>query len=131
MSTSQLDRLRAACHRLRLYQIEAELGTVLEQAAKRDVSYADFLDDVLGREVGAKTQKHLAMRLAMARFPFQKTLESFDFEFQPSIDPKLIRELAAERYMPLSQRQPASAAPLAHGTAGSPVRHDHSRGITL
>jgi hypothetical protein len=30
-------------------------------------------DDVLGREVGAKTQKHLAMRIAMARFPFQKT----------------------------------------------------------
>ena len=99
MSTPQLDRLRAACHRLRLYQIEAELGSVLEQAAKRDVSYADFLDDVLGREVGAKTQKHLAMRIAMARFPFQKTLESFDFKFQPSIDPKLIRELATGRYI--------------------------------
>ena len=99
MSTPQLDRLRAACHRLRLYQIEAELSSVLEQAAKRDVSYADFLDDVLGREVGAKTQKHLAMRIAMARFPFQKTLESFDFKFQPSIDPKLIRELATGRYI--------------------------------
>jgi DNA replication protein DnaC len=34
------------------------------------------------------------MRIAMARFPFQKTIESFDFKFQPSIDPKLIRELA-------------------------------------
>jgi DNA replication protein DnaC len=99
MSTPQLDRLRAACHRLRLYQIEAELATILEQAAKRDVSYADFLDDVLGREVGAKTQKHLAMRIAMARFPFQKTLESFDFKFQPSIDAKLVRELASGRYV--------------------------------
>jgi transposase len=76
ITTPQLDRLRAACHRLRLYQIEAELGTVLEQAAKHDVSYADFLDDVLCREVGAKTQKHLAMRIDMARFPFQKTLEA-------------------------------------------------------
>jgi len=99
MSTPQLDRLRAACHRLRLYQIEAELAAILEQAAKRDVSYADFLDDVLGREVGAKTQKHLAMRVAMARFPFQKTLESFDFKFQPSIDAKLVRELASGRYV--------------------------------
>ena len=34
-------------HRLRLYQIEAELGTVLAQAAERDVSYANFLDDLL------------------------------------------------------------------------------------
>jgi DNA replication protein DnaC len=99
MSTPQLDRLRAACHRLRLYQIEAELAALLEQAAKRDVSYSDFLDDVLGREVGAKTQKHQAMRVAMARFPFQKTLESFDFKFQPSIDAKLVRELATGRYI--------------------------------
>jgi hypothetical protein len=94
MSTPQLDRLRAACHRLRLYQIEAEVAALLEQAAKRDVSDADFLDEVLGREVGVKTQKHLAMRVAMARFPFPKTLESFDFKFQPSIDAKLVRELA-------------------------------------
>lgn len=99
MSPPQLERLRTACHRLRLYQIETELTAILEQAAKREVSYADFLDEVLGREVGAKTQKHLAMRVAMARFPFQKTLESFDFKFQPSIDPKLVRELASGRYV--------------------------------
>jgi len=42
----------------------------------------------------------LIQRIAMARFPFQKTLESFDFKFQPSIDPKLVRELATGRYMP-------------------------------
>jgi hypothetical protein len=39
------------------------------------------------------------MRIAMARFPFQKTLESFDFKFQPSLDPKQIRELATGRYI--------------------------------
>jgi len=99
MSTPQLDRLRAACQRLRLYQVDAELSTLLEQAAKREVSYADFLDEVLAREVGAKTQKHLAMRIAMARLPFHKTLEGFDFKFQPSIDPKIIRELASGRYI--------------------------------
>lgn len=38
------------------------------------------------------------MRLAMARFPFQKTLERFEFTFQPSIDAKVIRELATGRY---------------------------------
>ena len=35
----------------------------------------------------------------MARFPFQKTLDAFDFKFQPSIDPKVIRELATGRYL--------------------------------
>jgi hypothetical protein len=33
MSTPQLERLRAHCHQLRLYQVEAELTTLLEQAA--------------------------------------------------------------------------------------------------
>jgi DNA replication protein DnaC len=39
------------------------------------------------------------MRLAMARFPFQKTLETFDFKFQPSIDVKVVRDLATGRYL--------------------------------
>jgi DNA replication protein DnaC len=99
MTMPQLDRLRAACQRLRLYQVETDLPTLLEQAAKREVSYANFLDEVLTREVGAKTRKHLAMRVAMARFPFQKTLEGFDFKFQPSINVKLLRELATGRYI--------------------------------
>jgi DNA replication protein DnaC len=99
MSTPQLDRLREHCHQLRLYQIEQELTSRLEQAAKKEVSYADFLDQTLAAEIAAKTQKHHQMRIAMARFPFQKTLESFDFKFQPSIDPKQIRELATGRYI--------------------------------
>ncbi len=99
MSTPQLERLQEHCHRLRLFQTENELTARLEQAAKKEVSYAEFLDELLAAEVGSKTHKHHQMRIAMARFPFQKTLESFDFKFQPSIDPKLIRELATGRYM--------------------------------
>jgi DNA replication protein DnaC len=99
MSTPQLERLHAYCHQLRLYQVETELPTLLEQAAKHERSYSEFLEDLLSREVHAKGAKHLAMRLAMARFPFQKTLENFDFKFQPSIDPKVVRELATGRYL--------------------------------
>jgi len=99
MSTPQLQRLHTQCQRLRLYRIEAELTTLLEQAAKREVAYADFLDELLALEIRSKSEKHLAMRIAMARFPFQKTLDGFDFKFQPSIDPKVIRELATGRYL--------------------------------
>jgi DNA replication protein DnaC len=99
MSTPQLERLLGHCHRLRLYQLENQLTARLEQAAKKEVSYADFLDELLAVEVGAKTHKYHQMRIRMARFPFQKTLESFDLKFQPSIDPKLIRELTTGRYI--------------------------------
>ena len=51
MSTPQLERLREHCHRLRLYQVEQELTGRLEQAAKMEVSYADFLDQLLTHSV--------------------------------------------------------------------------------
>ena len=99
MTTPQLERLAAHCQRLRLYRVEAELHTLLEQAAKKDLAYSDFLDEVLALEARSKHEKHLAMRISMARFPFQKTLESFDWKFQPSIDPKVIKELATGRFL--------------------------------
>jgi len=99
MNIPQLERLQQHCQRLRLYQVERELTTHLEQAAKRELSYADFLDELLTLEVNSKTAKHHQLRITMARFPFHKTLESFDFKFQPSIDVRLIRDLAGGRYM--------------------------------
>jgi DNA replication protein DnaC len=37
------------------------------------------------------------MKTTMARFPFHRSLESFDFKFQPAIEPKVIKELATGR----------------------------------
>jgi DNA replication protein DnaC len=99
MTTPQLERLAEHCQRLRLYRVETELTTLLEQAAKRELSYSDFLAEVLDLELRSKHEKHLAMRVSMARFPFHKTLDSFDWKFQPSIDPKIIKELATGRYL--------------------------------
>jgi DNA replication protein DnaC len=99
VTTPQLERLSVHCQRLRLHRVEAELPTLLDQAAKKDLSYADFLDQVLTRELEAKQDKHRTMRISMARFPFQKTLETFDWKFQPSIEPKLIKDLATGRFI--------------------------------
>lgn len=99
MTTPQFERLSAHCQRLRLQRVDAELTTLLEQAAKKDVSYADFLDEVLTLELHAKQDKHRAMRVTMARFPFQKSLETFDWKFQSSIEPKIIKELATGRFI--------------------------------
>ena len=55
MSTPQLERLREHCHQLRLYQAENELTARLEQAAKKEISYVDFLDQLLAAEIDAKT----------------------------------------------------------------------------
>ena len=53
------------------------MPTLLAHAAKREAPYSDFLDELLTLEVQSKTAKHLSMRVAMARFPFQKTIDAF------------------------------------------------------
>jgi DNA replication protein DnaC len=97
MSLSHIqDNLR----HLRLYRIQERLESALEEAAKNSVSYTDFLDGILSQEVASKQEKNIVLRTALAKFPYVKTLETFDFAFQPSIDKKRIKELAECRFIP-------------------------------
>ena len=50
-------------------------------------------------EVARKDQLRMEMALRLARFPYVRTLEAFDFEAQPSIDPGKIRDLATCRWV--------------------------------
>jgi DNA replication protein DnaC len=92
---AQLERLGEHLRKLRLLKSGERLEAMLQHAAAQELPYAEFLEQVLGEEVAAKTSKNIAMRTAMARFPFAKPLESFDFAYQPSIDRKQLLSLAS------------------------------------
>ena len=94
MSAAQLERLQEHMGRLRLFKSRERLEAVLQEATAKELSYADFLDHVLSEEVASKTAKHVSMRTHLARFPFVKSLETFDFGYQPSLDTKQIQTLA-------------------------------------
>lgn len=96
---AQLERLGGHLHKLRLQKSAERLEALLQQAAAQDLPYADFLEQVLGEEVAAKTAKNISMRTAMARFPFVKPLETFDFAYQPSIDKRQVLTLAGCQYI--------------------------------
>ena len=85
--------------RLRLGHLAERLDAILAEAARTEPTYLDFLDGLLNDELGAKQRKRVAMGITIAHFPAVKTLEEFDFRFQPSIDAKLVRELATGRYI--------------------------------
>ena len=93
----QIERLQEQMRRLRLGRSVDQLPAMLEHAAKRELSYSDFLEELLAGEISGKQERNTSMRVAMAHFPFVKTLESFDFKFQPSLHPKLVRELGTCR----------------------------------
>jgi DNA replication protein DnaC len=99
--SAEITRARVLEHleRLRLGRISERLDALLSEAARGEPTYLDFLDGILREEVGAKQRKRIAMGITIAHFPAVKTLEDFDFKFQPSVDQKLVRELAVGRYV--------------------------------
>ena len=99
MSNNQLARIQDNLKTLKLYRTYELVESRLEEASKHGLTYSDFLDNLLSEEIAAKREKNIAMRTSMAKFPFIKTLENFDFGFQPSIDEKRIKELATCRFV--------------------------------
>ena len=87
----QLNRL---LERMKMDYLAAQLDAICEQAAKKDLGYREFLTDALDSEWKSRHRKGVESRLKMARFPWIKTLDQFDFSFQLSIDKKVIRELS-------------------------------------
>ena len=86
--------LSVLLERLKLDHLLTQLDGVCEQAAKGDLDYQSFLARALEAEWRGRQQRGIDIRLRMARFPWLKTLEQFDFECQPSLDRKVVRELA-------------------------------------
>jgi DNA replication protein DnaC len=97
--TTAIERLQTALDTLRLKAVEARLESLLEQASKKEPSYADFLEELLSCEVEARRSRYLRARLQLAHLPFVKTFEQFDFSFQPSIDERQIQELCSLRFI--------------------------------
>jgi len=87
-------QLVSLLEKMKMDHLAAQVDALSEQASKRDASYKEFLTEALRVEWRGRHQKGVESRLQMARFPWIKTLEQFDFSFQPSIDRKVVRELA-------------------------------------
>jgi DNA replication protein DnaC len=89
-----VERLRGNLKRLGLHAIADLFEREAQKAAKTKQSYVGFLDHLVDEELARKADRSVNARIGRARFPTIKTLEGFQFEFQPSIPAPLIRELA-------------------------------------
>jgi DNA replication protein DnaC len=85
--------------KLRMDHLEAQIDAVCEQAAEKQLDYKTFLVQALSTEWQGRYQKGIEARLKQARFPWLKTLEQFDFEFQPSLDRRQVRELSGMSFV--------------------------------
>jgi DNA replication protein DnaC len=95
--------LMTLLEKLKMDHLEAQLDAVCEQAAERDLDYKSFLTQALTTEWQGRYRRGIETRLRLSRFPWIKTLEQFDFDFQPSLDRRQVRELAGLSFVERTQ----------------------------
>jgi DNA replication protein DnaC len=99
MADTLYQQLRGHLHHLKLAAIADRLAPALEAAEHEKPSYTQFLADLLAHEVDAVEQRRLQGRLRFAKLPARKTLDQFDFDAQPSLDRRLVEDLATLRFI--------------------------------
>jgi DNA replication protein DnaC len=93
------ERLCEQLRSLKLTRIEPIVDSIAQQCAREKLGYLDFLERLLAAELEERRERKIDMLARFAGFPYRKPLESFDFDFQPSVDRRLVRDLATLRFL--------------------------------
>jgi DNA replication protein DnaC len=94
-----MNSLPNTLRQLRLSGLAQSLEVRLQEAAAARLAHREFLELILQDELNVRDQRRLARRTKAADFRGLKTLEDFDWSFNPSVPRTRIFELAAGRYL--------------------------------
>ncbi len=93
------DRIRRHAERLLLHHLATEAPDLAARAETAQLGYLDFLDLVLEEEVGVREGRRFRNALKLSGLPHHKTLDEFDFAFQPDLDARKVRDLATLEFV--------------------------------
>lgn len=93
------ERIQAHLEQLKLARMAEHVDALAEEAANKEWTYLAFLERLLDMEVSARYERDVTMKSKLAHLPFHKTLDQFDFSFQPSVNERQLRELATMRFL--------------------------------
>jgi DNA replication protein DnaC len=96
---SDHDHLVAMLNRLKLTALRDQLDSLVDEAARRELTIREGLALFCEREIARRDQRRIDMSFGLARFPFVRDLAGFDFGAQPSIDKVQMREIASGRFI--------------------------------
>ena len=94
-----MNPLNATLKQLRLSGLNQTLDVRLQEAAANRLSHAEFLELILQDELNVRQQRQMERRTKCADFRSLKTLDDFDWSFNPSIHKKDIFDLAACKFI--------------------------------
>jgi len=90
MSTQQMDEYTKY---LKLGFVRASHAELSTEAARKHWTHAEYLQRLLEGEVGARQQRALERRIALAHFPVKKTLEQYRWDWPKKINEQQVRHL--------------------------------------
>jgi len=93
------ESLQTALKRLRLSGLAQSLDVRLQEASGNGLNHAEFLELILQDELAVRADRLMQRRIQAAVFRESKTLEDFDFAFNPSVKKKQIFDLATCRFI--------------------------------
>ena len=93
------DNLRQALKRLRLSGLLESLEVRLQEAASHHLNHVEFLELILQDELAVRSDRLLNRRIKLAGFRELKTLDDFDWAFNPTIKKKQVFDLATGRFI--------------------------------
>jgi DNA replication protein DnaC len=93
------ESLVTALKKLRLSGMTQSLDVRLQEAAGNGLNHGEFLELILQDELLVRQERLIQRRIKAAAFRDLKTLEDFDFSFNPAIRKKLIYDLATCRFV--------------------------------
>lgn len=93
------ERVHSNLSALRLDTIESIMDSYLESAISEGKSFMEVLDYLVGQELNVRKAVSIEHRMRLSGIPTKKSLEDFDFSFQPSIDQNVIRDLRSLRFI--------------------------------
>jgi DNA replication protein DnaC len=93
------ETLRRTLRQLRLSGLSQSLETRLQEATGNQLSHQEFLELILQDELNIRSQRLIARRVKAAAFHETRTLEDFDFSFNPCIKRKQIYDLSTGQFV--------------------------------
>jgi len=85
--------------KLKLARIREVYRDWIDKASREEISYTDFLRGLLNEEVCAREENQLRRRMRQAAFPFEKTIEQFDFSLRPELKRQVILNCLDETFI--------------------------------
>ncbi|WP_024831762.1 IS21-like element helper ATPase IstB [Ruminiclostridium josui] len=99
MSELAYERIKNNLETLGMRNTLTIIDNYLEQAIHEKRNIVDILDHIFTEEAKSKKSRAVENQIKMSGFPYKKTLDMFDFDFQPSINREQIMELATMRFV--------------------------------